>query len=50
MKLLLKSVADKDPNPQVLFDLGVMYSSGYGCEVDENAAFAYFSKGAEQGI
>jgi TPR repeat protein len=49
MRLLLKSVTEKDPDPQLLFDLGVMFSSGYGCENNDHTAFQYFEKGAGQG-
>jgi TPR repeat protein len=52
LRLLKKSDSDFKAltDPQILFDLGVMFSSGYGCEKDTPIAFTYFERGAAQGI
>lgn len=51
LRLLQKSDAEfkAQTDPQILFDLGVIFSSGYGCVKNTPVAFAYFERGAAQG-
>jgi len=50
LNLLLKSTSyDEDPDPQDLFDLGVMFGTGYGCVRNDKESFKYYEKGSLKG-